>query len=153
MRITVKHPERLSEIFEDVTGVCLENQLTGISTDSRECIVGDLYVALIGNQQDGHIFLHDAIKKGAVAALVSKNSYHKNFQQIKVDDPRCTIGEIAKRWRAQFDIPIVCITGYLKFPMKQSFFQAIYIHLNQWHQWDTQDNTTMFFCHVQKNSG
>ena len=111
MRITVKHPERLSEIFEDVTGVCLENQLTGISTDSRECIVGDLYVALIGNQQDGHIFLHDAIKKGAVAALVSKNSYHKNFQQIKVDDPRCTIGEIAKRWRAQFDIPIVCITG------------------------------------------
>ena len=85
--------------------------MTGISTDSRECSVGDLYVALIGNQQDGHIFLHDAIKKGAVAALVSKNSYHKNFQQIKVDDPRCTIGEIAKRWRAQFDIPIVCITG------------------------------------------
>tara|TARA_S200000501_G_scaffold378888_1_gene444602 strand:- start:28406 stop:29746 length:1341 start_codon:yes stop_codon:yes gene_type:complete len=111
MRIEIKHPRRLSEIFKDVTGVHLENPLTGISTDSRECGAGDLYVAIVGNQQNGHNFLHDAISRGAVAALVSEKSNHNNFQEIIVKDPTYTIGEIAKKWRAQFDIPIVCITG------------------------------------------
>lgn len=46
----------------------------GISIDTRTLKKGDLFVALQGESGDGHLFLHEAISKGAAAALVSKSS-------------------------------------------------------------------------------
>ena len=45
---------------------------SGISIDTRTIEKGDLFVALKGETGDGHAFLHEAIKKGAAAALVSE---------------------------------------------------------------------------------
>lgn len=47
-------------------------EFTGISYDSRKVKKGDLFVALIGRNFDGHTFINHAISKGAVAAVVSK---------------------------------------------------------------------------------
>ena len=49
-----------------------DSMITGISIDSREITVGDLFVALPGNVSDGHKFLAAAQSAGASAALVSK---------------------------------------------------------------------------------
>lgn len=42
----------------------------GVQVDSREILPGDLFVALSGEQTDGHKFVSDALDRGAIAAIV-----------------------------------------------------------------------------------
>lgn len=44
----------------------------GVSIDSRSVVPGDLFVALQGPTFDGHVFVADALARGAVAAVVSR---------------------------------------------------------------------------------
>jgi len=111
MRISLKHPENFAAVFESVTKTKLYRPITGITTDSRETKIGDLYIALEGEKFDGHNFLDQVIKSGAVAALVSKDLGHLDIQQIKVNNPLAEIGKIAKEWRLRFDFPVIAITG------------------------------------------
>ena len=111
MRISIKHPERFAAVFESVTKNKLYRPVSGITTDSREMKTGDLYIALEGEKFDGHNFLNQADKSGAVAALVSKKNNQLDFQQIEVTNPLIEIGKIAKEWRMRFDFPVIAITG------------------------------------------
>ena len=45
--------------------------ISRVSTDSRDIKSGDLYVALIGPNFDGHSFINDAFDRGASACMVS----------------------------------------------------------------------------------
>ena len=45
---------------------------SGVSIDSRSVAAGDLFVALVGPNFDGHDFVADALAKGAAAALVAR---------------------------------------------------------------------------------
>ena len=55
--------ERISidNVVKSVDGVltkrCSENYITGVKHDSRECGAGDLFVAVVGEKQDGHGYL------------------------------------------------------------------------------------------------
>ena len=111
MRISLKHPESFAAVFESVTKNKLYRPVTGITTDSRETKTGDLYIALKGENFDGHNFMDQVDKSGAVAALVSKTSVGSDIQQIKVNNPLSEIGKIAKEWRLRFDFPVIAITG------------------------------------------
>ena len=42
-------------------------QVTACTHDSRRCLPGDLFVALIGAQRDGHDFVRQAVSRGAAA--------------------------------------------------------------------------------------
>lgn len=44
--------------------------ITGVTIDSRTAQKGDLFIAIKGTHTDGHSFIPDAIKKGAVAVMV-----------------------------------------------------------------------------------
>ena len=111
MRISLEHPESFAAVFESVTKNKLYRPVTGITTDSRETKTGDLYIALEGENFDGHNFIDQVDKSGAVAALVSKNFDGLGIQQIKVTNPLSEIGKIAKEWRLRFDFPVIAITG------------------------------------------
>jgi len=112
MRITLPEPRQLSKIFKGVTNTSFANTITGISSDSRECIDGDLYIAIKGNNVDGHQFIKDAQINGAIAALVAEsNSEINDIQQIVVENPVTTIGLVANAWRKKFNIPVIGITG------------------------------------------
>lgn len=50
----------------------LEIEISGIQHDSRLVKVGDLFVCCIGKETDGHLFLTEAGKRGAVAVVASK---------------------------------------------------------------------------------
>ena len=80
MRVSIKHSELFSAIFEKFTRVRLNKPITGVSTDSREIHNGDLYVALVGQKVDGHSFLNIAEISGASAALVKNQSEELNIQ-------------------------------------------------------------------------
>jgi UDP-N-acetylmuramoyl-tripeptide--D-alanyl-D-alanine ligase len=112
MRITLPEPKRFSKVFKAVTTTSLAKTITGISTDSRECIEGDLYIAIKGDIVDGHQFIKDAQNNGAIAALVvESNNIINDMQQIVVENPIKTIGLVANAWRDKFNIPVIGITG------------------------------------------
>ena len=50
----------------------LEVEITGIQHDSRIVSSGDLFVCCVGRKTDGHLFLTEADKRGAVAVVASK---------------------------------------------------------------------------------
>ena len=112
MRITLLDPRRFSKVFKSVTNTSFTKIVTGICTDSRQCVEGDLYIAIKGDNFDGHQFIQDAHNAGAVAALVAKsNNTINDLQQVEVGSTVNTIGGIANAWRKQFNIPIIGITG------------------------------------------
>lgn len=55
----------LSGGFREFTGV----EIRGISYDSRRVQPGDLFVAIAGHYEDGHRFVGEAVRKGAVAVV------------------------------------------------------------------------------------
>jgi UDP-N-acetylmuramoyl-tripeptide--D-alanyl-D-alanine ligase len=83
---------------------------TGLSKDNRRDTAGTLYVALKGEQFDGHDFVKDAIAKGAVAALVSQ-PMPAGIPHILVPDTLIALGTLAKEWRNRFSLPLIGVTG------------------------------------------
>ena len=82
----------------------------GISTDTRTLVEGNLFVALEGPNFDGHDYLEQAQRKGAVAAAV-RHVDSDALPQLEVEDTRLALGALAAYWRARFDLPLVAVTG------------------------------------------
>jgi UDP-N-acetylmuramoyl-tripeptide--D-alanyl-D-alanine ligase len=85
-------------------------EFLAVTTDTRALQRGDLFVALVGPNFDGHAFLHEAKSKGAAGALVSR-PLPTSLPTITVEDTRLGLGRLAAHWRAQFSIPLVAVTG------------------------------------------
>ena len=85
--------------------------LTGVSTDSRSINPGELFVALAGENFDGHTFVTRAAERGATAALVSGVIADAALPQILVADTRVALGHLAQGWRQRFHIPMLALTG------------------------------------------
>ncbi|MFL6650702.1 MAG: UDP-N-acetylmuramoyl-tripeptide--D-alanyl-D-alanine ligase [Sulfurifustaceae bacterium] len=83
---------------------------TGVSTDTRTLARGDLFVALVGPNFDGHSFLSEAIAKGAAGALLSR-PLDTPLPYVRVRETRLALGEFAAFWRRQFPIPVIAVTG------------------------------------------
>ncbi|MEE8185508.1 MAG: UDP-N-acetylmuramoyl-L-alanyl-D-glutamate--2,6-diaminopimelate ligase [Thermodesulfobacteriota bacterium] len=67
----------------------------GITSDSREVRDGFIFAALKGERRDGHIFLQDAINRGAAAVLVERFVPDLSATQIVVPDTREALGRVA----------------------------------------------------------
>ena len=89
-----------------------------ITTDSRDCPDGSIFLALKGDKFDGNQFALKALEQGCSYAIVSDpeiaNSQQPtaNSQQlILVDDTLQTYKDLAREHRRQFQIPVIGITG------------------------------------------
>ncbi len=80
-----------------------------VRTDSRAIKKGQLFVALQGENFDGHEYAAQSLEQGASAVLVSKAS--NVSPAVVVEDTRLALGDLASHWRAKFDMPVVAITG------------------------------------------
>ena len=87
-------------------------RFVGVTTDTRALAPGDLFVALNGEQFDGHDFVAAAFERGAVAALVAADrAAALEGELIAVADPLAALGQLARHWRAQFTLPVIVIAG------------------------------------------
>lgn len=86
---------------------------TGITTDTRHLQPGNLFVALRGENFDGHDFARMAIAKGAIAVISDSFSATQldGVPQLQVEDTLVAYQQIARWWREQFQIPVIAITG------------------------------------------
>ena len=87
-----------------------------ITTDSRDCPEGSIFLALKGDKFDGNQFALKALEQGCAYAIVDDP---KISQQANVDDHRLilvadtlqTFKALAREHRRQFQIPVIGITG------------------------------------------
>ena len=87
-----------------------------VHTDSRSIAPGDLFVALRGERFDANDFLSDARAKGAVAAICQGETAPARLLQaglpgLVVADARLALGQLAAHYRAQFEMPLIAVTG------------------------------------------
>ncbi len=92
-------------------------KFTGISFDSRTVEKGYLFVAVKGLTVDGHNFINNAIKKGAVAVIGERDKSQldipNGFEYIKVKDSKEALGEYASRFYGEPSkkLKIIGVTG------------------------------------------
>ncbi|MFT5135322.1 MAG: UDP-N-acetylmuramoyl-tripeptide--D-alanyl-D-alanine ligase [Arenicella sp.] len=103
---------QLSQVSVAVNGELLGEDvfLDGAVIDSRADCTGKLFVALDGDNFDGHNFLTQAENNGAVASLIEKPVANQ-LPQVLVEDSHQALQDLATWWRAQFVIPVIGITG------------------------------------------
>ncbi|AUT60571.1 UDP-N-acetylmuramoyl-tripeptide--D-alanyl-D-alanine ligase [Paraburkholderia terrae] len=83
-----------------------------VSTDSRSCGPGDLFVALKGERFDAHDFLADVAARNVSAVLVTRTPDNFNVPALRVTgDTRTALGALANGWRRRFAMPLVAVTG------------------------------------------
>ena len=85
-----------------------------ISTDSRTLKRGELFVALRGENFDGHKFVEAAVKTGAAGAIVDlgwKGEVPDNFTVIRVEDTLQAYQTVAANYRKSLPIRVLAITG------------------------------------------
>lgn len=103
---------KLSEIAE-MTGGTLTGEdisVNGICIDSRLAETGLLYIAIKGENFDGHSFTKSALQNGAAAAMIH-HDVDCDGSFVRVEDTHKALMKLAHELRCRFDIPFVGLTG------------------------------------------
>lgn len=84
-----------------------------ITTDSRDCPEGSIFIALKGDTFNGNKFAQSALEKGCAYAVVDEPGEHtaNDPRYIVVDNCLKTLQLLARHHRRQFSIPVIGITG------------------------------------------
>ncbi len=124
----------LADVIEGLTGNRIETGqgISDVVIDSRQATDGSLFVALPGERADGHDFVEQAFKNGAVAAITHQSlpSLTKSAIEvgqtnseamlsavgnlpvcIQVDDSLAGLQKLAAFWRSKFNPRVIGITG------------------------------------------
>lgn len=94
-----------------------DNQVCGVSTDSRRIEPGNLFIALKGENFDGHVFVRPALEAGAAGVVVSEpcqidlEKPPGRGAVIEVADTLRALGDLAHAYRRRFSIPVIGLTG------------------------------------------
>ncbi len=91
-----------------------EKSATGIATDTRTLETQQIFLALTGENFDGHDFAETAIAKGAIALITSRQlplNPDRDIPQFVVNDTLEAYQKIALWWRDRLNIPVIGITG------------------------------------------
>ncbi len=92
-----------------------DRPITGFSIDTRSLKPGDIFVALKGENQDGHLYMAKAVEAGAAAVLISDESYVTGLADkasiIKVPDTLTGLQKIAQDRRNRLQSKVIGVTG------------------------------------------
>jgi murE/murF fusion protein len=89
----------------------LLKQQRALQTDSRRLEPGSIFLALKGDQFDGHDYLAQIQTAGACAAIVDTIRPVPGLEQIALGDTRAALLQLGRAWRRQFAIPMIAVTG------------------------------------------
>ncbi|HRV95952.1 MAG TPA: UDP-N-acetylmuramoyl-tripeptide--D-alanyl-D-alanine ligase [Anaerolineae bacterium] len=122
----------LADVIESLTGYQIEapQLISQVVIDSRAAQPGSLFVALPGEQTDGHNFVAAAFRQGAIAALVHQAVEVCRPEQtlhvgqfaagqplppspfcLQVDDTLLALQQLAAFWRSKFSPRVIAVTG------------------------------------------
>jgi len=115
---TVMEPKTIEYLTAACAGELRSGSRTPLAhrvcTDSRLVQAADLFVALSGDRFDGHRFLAEVARKGAVGAVVARDRVPADLggcAVIAVEDPRSALGRLAAVYRREFTLPVIAVGG------------------------------------------
>ena len=115
----------LAEILGSTSQNLNDSRFNAVTIDSRNSCSGQLFVALKGDNFDGHRFVEAAYKNGAVAALV-ESQQDCEIPQILVPDSRVAMGQLANYWRHVCAPCVLSLTGSNgKTTVKEMLYQIL----------------------------
>jgi len=87
-------------------------QCSGVCIDSRQVKSGDCFVAIEGENFDGHNYVSQAFERGAVCAIVRKGVITSSSNSlIEVSDTVSALGRLASYYRDLLTAKVIGITG------------------------------------------
>ncbi len=123
----------LGIVLEALTGLAVsgfDQVITDAAIDSRLVIPGSLFVALAGERTDGHDHVSNAFDRGAIAALIEKDTACQaallDLRQrgrptipgeiqlpvcLRVDKSLDALQAVARYWRARLRTRVIGVTG------------------------------------------
>ena len=108
---------KLSVIAKEINATChgaFDTEYTTVAIDSRKITGGELFVAVKGENLDGHDFIEQAIQNGAKAVLAARapqTLQEKSILFLEVQDTTVALGLLAAYWRRLHPIPMIGLTG------------------------------------------
>lgn len=104
-------PKAMQTATDGVWHNLVDFTATRIITDTRKLQAGDVFLAIVGENFDGHHFAQTASEQGAVA-VICQRPLSINLPQLIVSDTRLALGDLARhRRQAHPDLTVVAITG------------------------------------------
>ncbi len=82
-----------------------------VTTDSRNCPEGSMFIALKGDKFNGNEYAEQALKKGCAYAVVDEEKYVTDKRTILVSNGLEALQQLAGEHRRKFQIPVIGITG------------------------------------------
>jgi UDP-N-acetylmuramoyl-tripeptide--D-alanyl-D-alanine ligase len=104
----------LSKVLNCLVENTVNPSVKGINTDTRTLESGQVFLALRGEQFDGHNFLGQAFKQGAVGLIIEKSTsvtIPANIPILAVDNTLLAYQKIAQWWREKLALPVIAVTG------------------------------------------
>ncbi|MEN6404772.1 MAG: UDP-N-acetylmuramoyl-L-alanyl-D-glutamate--2,6-diaminopimelate ligase [Armatimonadia bacterium] len=109
---------RLPELLEGLAeGQLPDVEVTAVTADSRAVTPGSLFVAITGTVSEGHDYIADALKRGAVAVVYQRPEYAAQIPQgvaaVQVAASRRAAAVLADRFwgHPSGDLTLVAVTG------------------------------------------
>ena len=100
----------LAEVLGVTDGDVVDATFRDVTIDSRTDCEGKLFVAIKGDNFDGHKFVEAAYRNGAVVALV-ETRLNCGIAQLVVEDCKLAMGKLANYWRRHCDPCVIALTG------------------------------------------
>lgn len=104
-----------SEDVQTATGGSSSNswEASGVSIDSRTVQKGDLFIAIVGENTDGHKYVKSAFENGAVAAIVNyvPDDVSKSDNVVVVNDTFEALWDLARFSRKRISGKVIMVTG------------------------------------------
>ncbi len=123
----------LADVIEALNGIRPEGarqEITEAVIDSRQAVPGSLFVALSGEQVDGHDFVEEAFERGASLALIQRDvaaeipvldlraGWEDSLLEgikapfgVRVENSLEALQQVARFWRSKLDLRVIGITG------------------------------------------
>lgn len=103
-----------------------QTPLCSIATDSRECTKDSLFVAVKGENSDGHLYLLGAVKNGAICAIVERIPENApDICYVIVEDSVKALGTLAAKYKSAIHPLTVAVTGSVGKTTTKEFIYAV----------------------------
>lgn len=110
---------RIDEIVEATGGSLLvgdqQTYVGNIVIDSRQVDRESMFIAIVGENTDGHKYIKSAYDLGCRSFMVSSDvdmlDCLTGASVVKVDNTEYAMGRLAKYYKSKFDLPVIGITG------------------------------------------
>jgi UDP-N-acetylmuramoyl-tripeptide--D-alanyl-D-alanine ligase len=107
---------KLSEIAKELQGALhgQDQDMPSIAIDSRKIKKDDMFIAIKGENLDGHDYIESAIDNGAkvvIAERAALTAKEKAIPFIQVENTTIALGKIGALFRKNNSIPMIGITG------------------------------------------